>query len=854
VAWKDCLDEIRKGAENLSDDQLLNMLEAMQRRARRESGTGQVDAEGLRIAAAKMVDEEKKKAALAKRTTLINMRARIALRQRIADEPSGVIAGFHKEIRGLETDTTGSRVSAQAQWKANQRRWVGGMVRELGKAGLFDAARSGALEREWTKELFELSKGKDGNPGVTGSAEALTIARIVGKYQDLARAAVNRAGGAIGDYAGYITRTSHDMDKIRRAGPARWSADIRPELRPDTFDYVGGPAGKGADDFLANVQAGLASGVHLTHEGMQGFKDAAFTGPGNLARRVSQEKVLHFNDAEGWLRYHAKYGRGSVLDNVIQNLERSARAAALMNHFTTNPRAELQASMRWFAENRRASDPALAERLDQMAKSQRGSIWNEFDFLDGTANTPEHRLAARIGAGVRNAVSMGRLGLVLLTHLSVGSTKAAEMRYQGINLFERYANAITSLKPGRNNVADDLLAGLEGMQRDIVSRFTLDDGLPGTGAALANLFFKLNGLSWTLGHERQGGEEMMARMFGRQFDRGHAELEPETQRLLRISGISEREWELLRAAPDHTAIDDREFLTPQAAMHIPDDQVIAHLFEQKQIDNRAIPPGPAVQRKLDAWRDDLAMRLYAMFNDRSEHMIIAPDIQTRATLLRGTRPGSAEGEFLRFVAQFKQWPVALVQHGIGREVYGGGSGWSYGARPSIARPAGILQMALPSSVLGMGILAAKDLLKGKNPRDWLSPKTWAAAMMQGGGIGILGDFLFGEYSRFGQGITDTLAGPVLGEGLSTVFDMWNRLKGAVEEPDKKHDIAPELFRALLDNAPFVNILGLRTALNYLFLWQVQEALNPGSVRRMERRVEQQNHQTYWLSPSQAVAR
>ncbi len=61
-------------------------------------------------------------------------------------------------------------------------------------------------------------------------------------------------------------------------------------------------------------------------------------------------------------------------------------------------------------------------------------------------------------------------------------------------------------------------------------------------------------------------------------------------------------------------------------------------------------------------------------------------------------------------------------------------------------------------------------------------------------------------------------------------------------------------KKLPDNTPFINILGVRTALNYLFLWQIQEALNPGSVRRFERRVQQQNHQTFWLSPSQAVAR
>ena len=289
----------------------------------------------------------------------------------------------------------------------------------------------------------------------------------------------------------------------------------------------------------------------------------------------------------------------------------------------------------------------------------------------------------------------------------------------------------------------------------------------------------------------------------------------------------------------------RTYLTPAAALRIPEDRLVSHLFDTGQIDKRIIPPGPAEQRKVDAFREDLAMRLYAMFNDRSQRMVITPDIATRALLLQNTQPGTAWGEIARSVAQFKTWPTAMLQTTLDRDFKG---------QPRTAAIAGTVQAAAVATVLGYMIMSLKDLLKGKNPRDPSSPKTWAAALMQGGGAGIMGDFLFGEYSRFGQSVSDTILGPVLGEGLSTAVDIWNRLKGKIEDPDHKHHIAPEMFRTLLDNTPFINILGVRTALNYLFLWQIQEALNPGSRRRFERRVQQQNHQTFWLSPSQAVAR
>jgi hypothetical protein len=42
------------------------------------------------------------------------------------------------------------------------------------------------------------------------------------------------------------------------------------------------------------------------------------------------------------------------------------------------------------------------------------------------------------------------------------------------------------------------------------------------------------------------------------------------------------------------------------------------------------------------------------------------------------------------------------------------------------------------------------------------------------------------------------------------------------------------------------------AADYLFLYEMQEAMNPGYLRRMERRVEQDNGQKFYLPPSEVV--
>ena len=74
------------------------------------------------------------------------------------------VLGLRAEIHGINTPIAGGRYSARAEWKARSRAYVARLTRDLQRAGLFQSVRAGALEREWTRELFELSKGKDGRP------------------------------------------------------------------------------------------------------------------------------------------------------------------------------------------------------------------------------------------------------------------------------------------------------------------------------------------------------------------------------------------------------------------------------------------------------------------------------------------------------------------------------------------------------------------------------------------------------------------------------------------------------------------------------------------------------------------
>jgi hypothetical protein len=70
-------------------------------------------------------------------------------------------------------------------------------------------------------------------------------------------------------------------------------------------------------------------------------------------------------------------------------------------------------------------------------------------------------------------------------------------------------------------------------------------------------------------------------------------------------------------------------------------------------------------------------------------------------------------------------------------------------------------LVLLTTTLGGLAIQAKDISKGKTPRD-IDTNFFFAAMMQGGGMGIFGDFLFAKYNRFGQDPVVSALGPMVG--------------------------------------------------------------------------------------------
>lgn len=595
------------------------------------------------------------------------------------------------------------------------------------------------------------------------------------------------------------------------------------------------------DTFLRRIYNAIAADTWMRGSSEEFRGLLAEIGPSNIARRRAAHRELHFKSAEDEVAYMRQYGAGGVADTVLRELEGAGSAIALMRGLGTNPEAMFQlVRTDLLKEARDTGNHALAQ-----AVSRRSLDWQLAEVTGASRQVANPTIAAWAGS-VRVVQSIAKLGGAMLSSFGDVATAAAELRYQGRGALDAYADMLGGMMKGRREgekriVADLLGVGFESLSGHILSRLGGESAPPGGLAKAAALFFRLNGLSWWTDTHKTTAGLVTARYFAHMTERPHGELPAPTQRLLAQYGIDRAGWEILRKAELHATDDGAKFLTPEGVRGTPLDLFLGGAMTLER--------GAGLsERAMREARDRLATAYATLVTDRVDFAVVTPGARERAYLNMGTQRGDILGEALRFVTQFKSFSVAMVTKSIGRDFNGqGGSKLSATMRT--------MTLAFQLAVFGYLSMSAKDMIAGKNPRDPHAPETWAAALMQGGGAGILGDFAFGQFNRFGQSALATAAGPTFGT-VDSLFQMWATAHDPkqIERGKVGHAVAAEGLRTLASNTPFASMWWLRPAVNYLALWPVQEALSPGYLHRLEKRIRDDNKQTYWLSPEATAPR
>lgn len=744
--------------------------------------------------------------------------------------------GLEALLVGRNDARTGSRRSVSSEVAQLRGKYHAGINYDFDRADLVKFIASGSNDREIADAMWRIGRGEK-TDGMT--QQSVSAAKIIMKWQETARVDENRAGAWIGKMPGYIVRQSHDILKIRAAGYESWHNAILPRLDDVTFDGI-----TDRESFLSDVYDGLASGVHLTSEKpdwMNGFKGSA-----NAAKRASQERVLHFKDGVAWHEYNEQFGTGSLREAVFGGLNSAARTTGMMRMLGTNPQNMFNYLASTIEKDiKKSGNPAALADFNTKVKRINRTVMPQ---VDGSLNIPGSVGWANASANVRGWLRMSQLGGAVISSFNDVPISATEMRYQGQNFMQAVLGAMKGrftryTSAEQKEILSSIGVYSDAMTQEIIRRISGDDSLTGKMGRAQQLFFKYNLMNFWTESGRNSNAMMITNWLAQNADQAHARLPEDLRRVLDLHDIGDREWEIFRHM-DMADSEGRKFMTTSGIRGVPDDVISGY------VQSKGLTP---TERAISDARDQLEGQLRGYILDRLNIAMSEPGDRTQAFMKMGTVPGTVAGEAIRFAGQYKSFTASFMQNVLGREVFGRGytpAGLGESKTTSMTNALmrngsgafiGAANLFVWATLFGYTSMQAKLLLKGQTPRP-ADPKTFLAAAAQGGGLGILGDFMFGEVNRMGAGPVTSLMGPAASNADSIITLLQSTTRGDADLGD--------WYRTSLDNTPFLNVFWLRTAMNGLILNRIQDALDPGSLERYQRRVEREQGNDFLIPPSQ----
>lgn len=723
-----------------------------------------------------------------KESILRNLEVKTALTTRINDRIAQGLTikqAMLAEVEGIQSKVSGTRLSVEAQQTAIESQYFSKLLRDLYKDDLLPLFNSKTMDTDISRELWALSRGED---FTTGNKQARQIAETLHNTTRQIVARLNKAGADIGEVDGFIFSQAHDPYKLHKMGKEAWIQKIKPLI-----DAERSFGDSNIDEALSAAYETLVTGVRLS-DPLDDVKLFQFSGPANLAKKLSGRRQIYFKTADDFMNYNKEVGYKDLNENIIGAISYGAKNIALLERFGTNPQAMLETV---FDKTKKTHRAILKEKG---GRNYEKAVNDAIRGIIGADQIAGNQTIAAWGSNIRAYQAVTKLGGAVLSATADIGLKALEYQWQGKNFLSSYARAFGDTlqfldgKQKRMEFSTAFGAGIEGMVGDVGARFSGMENLSGTASKVTRAYFKLNLLTqWTDGHKRSMGRAMGA-MLGTQSKKSFDQLEPNMREMFSLYDITAKEWDVIRGSASELS-DGRLYVTTD------------NIADQK-----------------------IAEKLQAFYLDRINHGVITGGAKERRLATLATQRGTIVGELTRMMMQFKQFPITAITKVWGRALHSKGK----------ADVPAIAQLMLVMGGFGYMAGAAKDIVRGKEPKDPTKKETILAAMAQGGGWGIAGDFFFSDFNSYGRSFAETLTGPTVG----TVGDVAKLISGAMRGDTEAADLA----KLGLQNLPLQNLFWIKPAFDHLLLYQIQESLNEGYIKRMERRMKKDYGQEFFIKP------
>jgi hypothetical protein len=688
---------------------------------------------------------------------------------------------------------------------------------ELRKANLTKAFNSGLMDKDVYKAMYKLQNGEK-----LKDSPISTMAKLIIKFTDAARDDVNTVGGRIKDARDYAISTSHDSDKLRAAAGSNktldeafnaWYSDVKQWMSPKTFMGDVPRAGESTSDMqtrvMRDIYDSLYTGVHEKVGSTEsGYVPKDFENTANVSNKVSAHRSIIWKDGESAFSYAQAYGKHTNLAATISSIfDRMAKAGALMEKFGNNPMSNLNMVIRRIEETYKSEGDAVRD-----FKGQSTNIRNEMAVLDGTANIPANMgFVAKAGPAIRALESMMHLGGVMWTHFFSGVYSIPNMAaHNGINRLSAFGTMARSIFEGKPEgewakIAAENGAYGDGMFRHQANIFG-ESSAPGKVSAFATKYMDATGIHFLFDRWKAGIKSMVSSNLAQNIGSKFEDLEPHIQKQLTRYGISADDWGLIqKSAPNLREFNGNKYLTPTSI-------------------KESLPGHPNANRISDS--------ILSMYSDAAREGVVSPGVKEQALMYGNLKKGTVTGEGIKFLLQFKAWPLAAYNQILERNIYQSLSRkevvYNMGMLAALGVPAGYARMCMNAK------------LAGRPVPDPLSIKTVLEAVGSSGALGILGDELFGQIQRMGAKGIVSLAGPAIGDA-DDIAALYGKAMGDVE--GEKNKLWPSLAHLAVNHVPFANLFYVKGAYDYLLAYHLLEAASPGWWERQNQRMRKETGNT-----------
>ena len=562
----------------------------------------------------------------------------------------------------------------------------------------------------------------------TGNLNAKEMAGTWHEVSDWLRTKYNAAGGHIAKLEGWGLPQSHDQIKVRMADKDPWIDFILNLL--DANRMIDGRTGKAfrpkaLREVLGQVFETIRTG------GLDGSAPNAGRGK-SMANRHADHRFLQFKDADSWLVYQEKFGQADAFDAMMNHIDGMTRDIAAMETLGPNPAHMVE----WMGAKLEADNAAKPTSGKQFFKDKAATNYAKFaingmyEAFMGANNEAVGMGMAKQMQNARGLLVTAQLGRAVFSSFTDFGFGATTAKFMGLNYSKVFRRYLSLINP--KNAADRELAVRSGLIADEWSqvaassaRYTGEIAGNETVKRMSDFVLRTTGLApSTQAGKWAFGMELLGRLAD---DRVLTidKLEPPLRRGLERYGIGADDWDVIRAT---------ELLEHKGAKFLNAENV-------------------AKRTDIDAkYADDLATKILAMVHNEVGFAVPSTTLRMHGTF-RMPKAGTIFGEMLRSVAMYKSFSITLLHTHIGRAMR------EDGLKGTAAYTAGLL---IRVTLMGAIAIQLKDISKGKDPRAVDNQAFWKQALLQGGGLGIYGDFLLSDTSRYGQSITTTLAGPVAG--------------------------------------------------------------------------------------------